>query len=202
MQSEYSPVFSARFWAKVDRNGPVPPHRPELGPCWLWTGWRNPKGYGGCSVHRVNRLAHRVAWELANGPIPTGHQVQHACDTPPCVRDSHLTTGLPSQNSADMVAKGRSPKNLNAPRGEAHPARLHPERLARGDRHPARLHPERLARGERHGNALLTWERVAEIRRLYAAGEANQYQLADRFEIHQSTVWGIIHNRAWRVDTP
>jgi hypothetical protein len=26
-----------RFWSKVDRNGPVPEHRPELGPCWVWT---------------------------------------------------------------------------------------------------------------------------------------------------------------------
>src|SRR5208282_3495744 len=27
-----------RFWAHVDKNGPVPPHRPALGPCWVWTG--------------------------------------------------------------------------------------------------------------------------------------------------------------------
>lgn len=25
-----------RFWSKVDKGGPVPPHRLELGPCWLW----------------------------------------------------------------------------------------------------------------------------------------------------------------------
>jgi|SRR5580658_5854190 hypothetical protein len=24
-----------RFWSKVDKNGPVPSHRPELGQCWI-----------------------------------------------------------------------------------------------------------------------------------------------------------------------
>src|SRR5438477_8325240 len=23
------------FWKRVDKNGPVPAHRPELGPCWI-----------------------------------------------------------------------------------------------------------------------------------------------------------------------
>src|SRR5437870_1060081 len=36
-----------RFWEKVDKNGPAPPHRPEIGPCWLWTGWVKKNGYGG-----------------------------------------------------------------------------------------------------------------------------------------------------------
>jgi hypothetical protein len=38
-----------RFWAKVHKNGPVPARRPELGPCWVWTGnhtSRPPKGHG------------------------------------------------------------------------------------------------------------------------------------------------------------
>jgi hypothetical protein len=34
-----------RFWKKVDKNGPVPAHRPELGPCWLWTGALVGRGY-------------------------------------------------------------------------------------------------------------------------------------------------------------
>ncbi len=27
-----------RFWAKVNKDGPIPAHMPHLGPCWLWTG--------------------------------------------------------------------------------------------------------------------------------------------------------------------
>lgn len=35
-------TYEQRFWAKVDKNGPVV--RPELGPCWIWTGNRDPWG--------------------------------------------------------------------------------------------------------------------------------------------------------------
>lgn len=30
-------TIEERFWAKVDKNGPMPEGRPDLGPCWLWT---------------------------------------------------------------------------------------------------------------------------------------------------------------------
>jgi len=52
-----------------------------------------PNGYG-----RVNlgvrgagvALAHRVAWELTNGPIPDGHELDHLCRTRNCVNPGHL----------------------------------------------------------------------------------------------------------------
>ena len=33
-----------RFWSKVDKNGPIPSHRPELGPCWIWIARRDRYG--------------------------------------------------------------------------------------------------------------------------------------------------------------
>ena len=27
-----------RFYENVNKDGPVPAHRPDLGPCWVWTG--------------------------------------------------------------------------------------------------------------------------------------------------------------------
>src|SRR5690349_16006693 len=41
-----SRASSARFWDKVDKNGPIPLHRPELGACWLWTAHIATSGYG------------------------------------------------------------------------------------------------------------------------------------------------------------
>lgn len=44
------------FWPKVDLNGPIPEHRPELGPCWVWTGHKLKKsGYG--RIHLVTESA-------------------------------------------------------------------------------------------------------------------------------------------------
>lgn len=28
------------LWKHVDKNGPIPPFRPDLGPCWIWLGKR------------------------------------------------------------------------------------------------------------------------------------------------------------------
>lgn len=35
-----------RFEAMLDKDGPIPAHRPELGPCHQWTGKKDRKGYG------------------------------------------------------------------------------------------------------------------------------------------------------------
>jgi len=48
-----SATLEDRFWAKVDKNGPVPAHRPELGPCWIWTAARFKRGYGKFGVEPI-----------------------------------------------------------------------------------------------------------------------------------------------------
>jgi hypothetical protein len=89
-----------RFWSKVDRSGE----------CWMWVASLASTGYGQFYDKPRRRTpigAHRVAWELANGPIPAGLQVLHRCDNPPCVRPDHLFIGTVSDNMRDMYAKGR-----------------------------------------------------------------------------------------------
>ncbi len=53
-------------------------------------------------------IASRAAWEMVNGPIPTGMFACHHCDNPPCVRPDHLFLGTPKDNTEDMLRKGRA----------------------------------------------------------------------------------------------
>lgn len=84
------PTPEERFWPKVDKNGPVPVARPDLGPCWLWTACTERFGYGNFSVDGRLRPAHRWAWENAHGPVPDGLEMDHLCKVPACVNPGHL----------------------------------------------------------------------------------------------------------------
>ncbi|MGH9088784.1 MAG: HNH endonuclease [Acidimicrobiales bacterium] len=84
-----------RFWAKVDKDGPVPPGRPELGPCWLWTGARLPSGYGSLGRHGN---AHRMALRLVGRLVPDDMEADHLCYVTSCVNPAHLEIVTPEEN--------------------------------------------------------------------------------------------------------
>jgi hypothetical protein len=91
----------ARFWARVDKNGPTCAFHPELGPCWIWTGILQKSGYGRFYLP-IERLyswrrgrtapfqAHRISHVLENGDFPDGMETDHKCENRSCVRPSHL----------------------------------------------------------------------------------------------------------------
>jgi hypothetical protein len=99
-----------RFWRKVV----------QTACCWLWVGKsRTRTGYGKIDVggrdggHTV--FAHRVAYEIAHGPIPGGMVVRHICDVKLCVRPDHLILGTNRDNHADYMTRGRHQPGCCAP---------------------------------------------------------------------------------------
>ena len=118
-----------RFWAKVDRNGPIPAARPELGPCWIWTAATNGKqGYGifrgGVAKDRGGSkkwvLAHRYAYEAVKGPIGPGLEPDHLCLVRLCVNPHHLEAVSHQENTL----RGSSPAAEQARRAtciQGHP---------------------------------------------------------------------------------
>ncbi len=85
----------------------------EVTDCWEWTAALNNIGYGMFRwTSNKMRTAHRVSYELFNGPIPIGLAVCHSCDNPKCVNPAHLWAGTLKQNAEDMVAKGRNGRGM------------------------------------------------------------------------------------------
>lgn len=75
-----------RFWAKVNKDGPVPENRPDLGPCWIWTGAKVSEGYGSFRIGRDTVSAHLF---LVGRPTE-GLERDHLCRVRACIRPSHL----------------------------------------------------------------------------------------------------------------
>jgi hypothetical protein len=110
---------AGRFWAKVSKSDT----------CWNWTA-ATVRGYGvfQLGTRRLVR-AHRLAWEMAYGPIPDALLVCHHCDNPLCVKtepdeqwpEGHLFLGTHSDNMVDSAQKGRhrESRKTHCPRGHS-----------------------------------------------------------------------------------
>lgn len=150
------------FWSRVNKtNG-----------CWNWARAVDGRGYGQTHLpdhpRRKRFRAHRVAWELTNGPIPSNLLVCHHCDNRSCVRPDHLFLGTPRDNIQDAIGKGRfilpvAPDN----------------------------------RGSRHGMSKLTEAEVLAILEALRAGIRGRV-LAHRYNISEPTISAIKHGNLWR----
>jgi hypothetical protein len=89
-----------QFWSHIDRTG-------GEDACWDWQGIRDDRGYGAAYFQRRRGRAHRLAYELARGPLSKDLCVCHHCDRPPCCNPAHLFAGSIADNNTDMVRKKR-----------------------------------------------------------------------------------------------
>lgn len=95
----------ARFWSKIDVAADTN--------CWEWRAALNNKGYGRFKIDGKLVSPHRVAYEMANGPIEEdnhqyhGNVVMHICDNPLCCNPAHLKVGKQRDNVRDMARKHR-----------------------------------------------------------------------------------------------
>lgn len=66
--------------------------------CILWQGALDGRGYGATWDGRRVVGAHRLAYEQANGPIPTGLEIDHLCRTARCINPDHLEPVTQQEN--------------------------------------------------------------------------------------------------------
>lgn len=160
------PRSLAELAAKMDR---LSMPCPATG-CYLWLGTIKSEAapYGRIYFRGAMRGAHRIAWELKNGPIEVGMDVCHRCDNPLCVNPDHLFMAVHERNVADMMAKGRNVA-------------------------PPRNHVPRDQRGEKNALARLTDAMVRDIR----ASQEPIRAIAKRLGIGRATVQGAKSGRTW-----
>jgi hypothetical protein len=192
MRYQFTPRDADRFWSKVDKYGPIPAHRPELGHCWPWTASSNGKGYGTFSVRKAatgqwgSEYAHRVAFEATYGPLSAGECALHRCDNRRCSRPDHLFKGSKGDNNRDMTEKGRNVLQTR------------PELVLTGTRRFHAAHPE--ARdGTRNGRARLTETNVPIIRARYGDGMngVRLVDLANEYGVTIQSIWAAIKRKTW-----
>jgi hypothetical protein len=163
-----------------------PEVRQGLGPCWLWMGRTNGRGYGRTSHCGRRVFIHRLSYVLHKGQLSVGELACHTCDVPTCWHPGHLFAGTYRDNTQDALSKGRMAT------GERNGARLHPERVAAGLRKWQAEHSERRAFGERNGRfrwaslapevvLMMRWERehgwtFRAIASAHGVGVATAYQ--------------------------
>jgi len=185
---EIKPKDVERFWKKVNKEGPIVYE--ELGPCWEWAGVKANNGYGLFNL-RINKkakqiTAHRLSYMIANNLTqwPDGLLACHKCDNKICVRSDHIFLGTPTDNMQDAVKKGR---------------------IARGEKTGAYTHPEQRRVGELHGQAIVTWEIVRELRRIYDSlpkpvRRGVSKAVRERFGLKERTYNSIVKREHWKEE--
>ncbi len=89
--------------------------------CWIWQSSLKGKDkllqYGHLIVgSRINKTrksisAHRYAYQVFVGEIPTDKWVLHRCDNPKCINPDHLFLGTRQDNIDDRESKHRNKIN-------------------------------------------------------------------------------------------
>lgn len=79
----------------------------EVQGCWVWTKTVNDQGYGLMTVEGKRWRCSRFSYTVFIGEIPKGQVIRHTCDNPPCCNPEHLIPGTHSDNTKDMVRRGR-----------------------------------------------------------------------------------------------
>ena len=208
---------------------PVKPGDPPIRPidytinddgCWVWNWSVHPKGYATVQVNGRARKAHRVAYELANGPIPDGQIIRHLCGNPSCINPEHLQAGTITENSRDMVAAGNQVIQKLMLDDAAEIRRIFAEDgISRGEiarkydvtpstigyiianktfHDPAYIAPP-IRKQQPRGTVLdnIDESSAKEIRRIYLAGGTSQQELADTFKVYPEVISRIVHNKLY-----
>jgi hypothetical protein len=108
--------------------------------CWLWTAAIWPTGYAQYRVNRRTLRAHRYAYQVVNGKVPPGLDLDHLCRNRACVNPAHLEPVTHSVNLKRGINVGKHHlRKTHCPKGhpydEVNTYRYHGKRMCRACAH-------------------------------------------------------------------
>lgn len=75
--------------------------------CWLWTGVRQPQGYGRVKINHRALMAYRVSYEALVAEIPAGMTLDHLCQVPACINPRHVEPVTLAENARRAIEAAR-----------------------------------------------------------------------------------------------
>ena len=159
-----------------------------LSQCWTHTTGASSSGYGQISIAGEMWGIHRYSYWIHNGKpeLPKGYHVSHACDNKECSNPEHLSLKTVKENVIEAVERIRVIKPKKEKKQGNYTATS------------ASFKPGE-QKGENNTTAILTWEKVREIRDIHSKGlkYGDLKKMSEKYGVCVRAIENIINKKSW-----
>ena len=97
-KKKFCSIKCSALYRYRDVTGRIENNTERVGECFIWTGTRNPDGYGMIGHNNRYTSIHIFSWEQVFGPVPDDLELDHKCKQRACHRVAHLELVTRTEN--------------------------------------------------------------------------------------------------------